>query len=56
MFLLEGVLGHLDVLARRRMCEAQQSARVKELKAKAAALVKQRDQLKAQIQTQKVRW
>ncbi|XP_028995247.1 centromere protein O isoform X2 [Betta splendens] len=45
-------LSHLEVVTRSRKCEAQQPGRVAELKAKAAALVKQRDQLKAQIQIQ----
>ncbi|XP_026195256.1 centromere protein O [Anabas testudineus] len=50
----KGVLSHLnllEVLARSRKSQPQQHSRVNELKAKAAALMKQRDQLKAEIQT-----
>lgn len=56
--LFEGVLSHLsvlEVLARSRKSQPQQQSRVKELKAKAAALMLQRDQLKAEIQTHQVR-
>ncbi|XP_037652100.1 centromere protein O [Sebastes umbrosus] len=52
----KGVLSHLSLLevqARSRKAQPQQPSRVKELKAKAEALMTQRDQLKAEIETHK---
>ncbi|XP_031165606.2 centromere protein O [Sander lucioperca] len=52
----KGVLSHLSLLevqARSRKTQPQQPSRVKELKAKAEALMTQRDQLKAEIETHK---
>lgn len=45
----------LEIRARSCKSQPQQQSRVKELKAKVAALVMQRDQLKAEIQTHQVR-
>ncbi|KAM6917736.1 centromere protein O [Lycodopsis pacificus] len=52
----KGVLSHLSLLevqARSRKTQPQQPSRVKELKAKVEALLTQRDQLRAEIETHK---
>ncbi|XP_038584291.1 centromere protein O-like [Micropterus salmoides] len=52
----KGVLSHLSLLevqARSRKTQPQQSSRAKELKARREALMTQRDQLRAEIQTHK---